>query len=508
MPLRINTSNLTGVALSKRLAKIAVATALLILLVREADWSRTAHYLERPSYGTLAAVFGAMFIGLVLSAWKWSYALKIQALSFRFGKLLRDLCAGFFFNSFLPTAIGGDAYRVYRTLPPDGYATRALAAVALERVIGLLALLILGCVGSLALMHRSTAARLYLMVAGLGALAAMFVLFAIRHGWVDRLAHRWRHLYAVEAFLHSIDLLRRHPDHWLPLIAISFAFQIVSIGVIFVLYHDINATITIPQCALIAAMVGLSAIMPISINGIGVMEGAFVGTAVALGLDYEQALIVAVERRFIALLLSAACGILYLVEAHRSNALTGHERLFGTLRALFRRDSACARTALQERPPPGAMNELPVPLDSGSVDRGGWDHSQILEYINDAIIIWEMNGRGILYWNRAAEHLYGYSRMAAHGRTTHQLLKTEFPGGIGQLESMLTRYGVWAGELSHVTQEGRRINVEGRLALMAQRDGHWLVLEVNRDLADHARARAAQAAMQSHIAILRSQVSR
>ncbi|MET0985548.1 MAG: lysylphosphatidylglycerol synthase domain-containing protein [Steroidobacteraceae bacterium] len=508
MPRRISASSLTGITLIKRLAKIAVATALLALLVQEADWSRTARYLERLSYSTLAAVFVAMFIGLVLSAWKWSYALKIQALSFRFGRLLRDLCTGFFFNSFLPTAIGGDAYRVYRTLPPDGYATRALAAVALERVIGLLALLVLGCVGALALMHRSTGARVYLVAAGCGALGAVLVLFAIRHGWVDRLAHRWRHLYAVDAFLHSVDLLRRHPDHWPPLIGLSFAFQIVSIGVIFVLYHDINATITIPQCALIAAMVGLSAIMPISINGIGVMEGAFVGTAVALGLDYEQALIVAIERRFIALLLSATCGILYLAEAHQSSAMTGQERLFSTLRSLLRRDSALARTAVQELPRRGAMNDLPVPLETGILSRDRWNHSEILEYIHDAIIIWEMNGRGILYWNRAAEHLYGYSRTAAHGRTTHELLRTEFPGGVRQLESMLTRYGVWAGELSHVTRDGRRINVEGRLALMAQRDGRWLVLEVNRDLADQALARAAQEAMQSHIAILRTQVSR
>jgi PAS domain-containing protein len=51
-----------------------------------------------------------------------------------------------------------------------------------------------------------------------------------------------------------------------------------------------------------------------------------------------------------------------------------------------------------------------------------WTHTPLLEYTHDAIIIWEMQGSGILYWNRAAEQLYGFTRAEAHGRTTHDLL--------------------------------------------------------------------------------------
>ena len=49
-----------------------------------------------------------------------------------------------------------------------------------------------------------------------------------------------------------------------------------------------------------------------------------------------------------------------------------------------------------------------------------WWHSELLEHTHDAIMIWEMEGAGILYWNHAAEQLTDtvVKRLAARLRTT------------------------------------------------------------------------------------------
>jgi PAS domain S-box-containing protein len=125
-----------------------------------------------------------------------------------------------------------------------------------------------------------------------------------------------------------------------------------------------------------------------------------------------------------------------------------------------------------------------------------WRPSDLLEYTNDVIIVWEMSGNGIVYWNRAAEQLYGYSRHEAHGRSTHELLRTQLGGGVSYLEQNLARYGVWVGELRHSTRDGREVVVEGRLAMLSQESGGWLVLEVNRDITDRTVAGAAQRIME------------
>src|SRR5262245_391503 len=91
---------------------------------------------------------------------------------------------------------------------------------------------------------------------------------------------------------------------------------------------------------------------------------------------------------------------------------------------------------------------------SAPTQESPWWHSDLLEYTHDAIIIWEMDGAGILYWNQAAEQLYGYTREEAQGKVTHDLLGTVSRKPVKQLESMLTRSGVRVRAVSHTTPDG------------------------------------------------------
>ena len=129
---------------------------------------------------------------------------------------------------------------------------------------------------------------------------------------------------------------------------------------------------------------------------------------------------------------------------------------------------------------------------------------QVLEYAHDAVILWQMDGAGIVYWNQAAESLYGYSREDVRGHVTHALLKTVPSGaGIDELEDKLARYGVWVGELQHTARDGRRILVSSRLSLLAQVDGKWLVLELNRDITDQVNAEQTSRATEQQLSTLR-----
>ena len=108
--------------------------------------------------------------------------------------------------------------------------------------------------------------------------------------------------------------------------------------------------------------------------------------------------------------------------------------------------------------------------------------SDVLEHTHDAVIVWAMGGKGIVFWNNAAERLYGYARDEVYGKVTHDLLKTRLTMDTAELESSITRDGKWAGELRHTARDGRQVIVDARLVLLPQVSDQRLVAEINRDV--------------------------
>jgi glycosyltransferase 2 family protein len=294
--------------------KFVVAAALLAVLAWNVEWGEAAGLVGRLSWWTLAVTLAGMVCELSLSVWKWSRALNMHGLDFPYGYLFRSACAGYFFNNFLPTSVGGDAYRVYRTLPADGYRSRAVSAVLVDRVSGFGALLTLGALGAGWMLRDSAIAQVYLALYLWAGSAAFGLLLALRCGWFRSLANRLRALKAFDAVLHNMEHLKRSPTAWLAQIALSFAFQLTSVAIVYWLFAQTGPPVPFAACALIAAAAGMAAVLPVSINGIGLMEGSFVLTAVALGAGYDEALLVAVVRRLMIAFVSLLCGLVYLAE--------------------------------------------------------------------------------------------------------------------------------------------------------------------------------------------------
>ncbi|GHO57013.1 PAS domain S-box protein [Ktedonobacter robiniae] len=105
----------------------------------------------------------------------------------------------------------------------------------------------------------------------------------------------------------------------------------------------------------------------------------------------------------------------------------------------------------------------------------------------DAILIRDPVSR-ILFWNRGAEQLYGWSEQEALGRITHSLLETRFPQSQAATDEALEQKGAWEGELTHTSRDGRTIVVESRQALIRDDQGKpQAILEVNHDITEHRR---------------------
>jgi PAS domain S-box-containing protein len=116
------------------------------------------------------------------------------------------------------------------------------------------------------------------------------------------------------------------------------------------------------------------------------------------------------------------------------------------------------------------------------------EKARLLDLANDAIFVKTATGT-ISYWNKGAERLYGWTMSEAVGRYPGELLHSEYPIPLQEIE----RGDSWQGELRQSTRDGRRIVVASRWTTLRDQNGKptgWL--EINTDIT--ARRRAEDAA--------------
>jgi two-component system CheB/CheR fusion protein len=107
----------------------------------------------------------------------------------------------------------------------------------------------------------------------------------------------------------------------------------------------------------------------------------------------------------------------------------------------------------------------------------------LLDLAHDASMVRDFEGQ-IQFWNRGAEELYGWKKDEALGKTTHSLLKTQFPQPFPEVLEQVRRNRHWEGELIHAGRDGRRIVVSSRWVYVEQGDAKPVILEINTDITD------------------------
>ena len=115
------------------------------------------------------------------------------------------------------------------------------------------------------------------------------------------------------------------------------------------------------------------------------------------------------------------------------------------------------------------------------------------------VLVRDMDDR-IVLWNRGAEKLYGFTLDEALGRTSHELLKTEFPEPLETIHEKLMATGEWEGELVHTKRDGSPIVVASVWTLERHSNGHpWRILESNTDITGRKRAEEATQLAQARL---------
>lgn len=302
------------------LAKALVTVALCAVIIWRGNWHAIWSSLTRADPLLIATVFCGMLLGVTISTYKWRLLLSIHGIDFPFGRLHGFYFTSVFFNNFLPSNIGGDVYRIYRTARHRPNRAGAVVAVFSERLTGIWALIALGAAGGTWVYAHSRPAPPWLLPATVtfGVIALLPLIFLPVAGkaafWFSE--RRWLPQ-KLKNVLMLLSDYRTHPLKTCQVIAISFGFHLFTLTWMLVLSVAVGSPSSIPRLVLGIAISNLAALLPVSINGIGLLDGSFIYVMHSLGMDFDPALMMMLLIRALLIPLSIIGGLFYL-RARRS----------------------------------------------------------------------------------------------------------------------------------------------------------------------------------------------
>ncbi len=281
-------------------ARLVVSALLLWILITKigTNWSETIPDATAHTMAWLAGALILTFLGVVLSAVRWSAVLAALDQHPPFGRLLSLYFAGQFVGNVLPSTIGGDALRVSRLSKDNGEGPTTFASVVLERLTGWLVLPVITLIGlavNPGLRELGKASAIAFAVAASTLVLLGVVLFLTARpgqGLEGRLEHNegWRRFTSAVRF--GIQRLVREPAATARILATGFAYQFILIGSALMAARALGLPAGAGPTALLAFLpaVLIAQVLPISISGLGVRELLFVLFLHPLGVPRSQAI--------------------------------------------------------------------------------------------------------------------------------------------------------------------------------------------------------------------------
>ena len=116
--------------------------------------------------------------------------------------------------------------------------------------------------------------------------------------------------------------------------------------------------------------------------------------------------------------------------------------------------------------------------------------AKLLDKSQDAILVRDLDDR-IIFWNKSAERMYGWSAAEVLGKRTTDFLFRRMPSDYEEAQKILLERGEWRGEFNQITKDGQELIVDGRWTLSRDDQGNPVQkMVVNTDITESKNLQA------------------
>ena len=288
--LKASTGDMRRILLST--LKILVSVALLYFSLRKIDLAELVSRLHVSSLGWIGLAIVVAFLQIFVGALRWREIGAECGAPLAIQQATRFNLIGTFFNQTLPSAIGGDAVRLWLVARTGSGWRAATYSILVDRAIGLIALAVI-IVASLPWSYRlitdphGRSALLFVDLAALAGGVGFLVFGRLRWPWLKR----WwvtHHLHACAILANRVIF---NGDRGPKVAVLSLLVHVLAVVIAWCVVQSIAAPVAFGQIFQLVPPVMLITILPISIGGWGVREASmglafgFAGLAASEGVN-------------------------------------------------------------------------------------------------------------------------------------------------------------------------------------------------------------------------------
>jgi glycosyltransferase 2 family protein len=302
--------------------KLVVSVGLLALLFTRIDASRLWMSVRGASLSWLAFGLAINAATVLICVWRWHLLLVAQDVVVTRRLLLDSFLVALFFNNFLPSNIGGDVIRIRDTARPAGSKTLATTVVLIDRIIGLIGLVLVAALGATIaadgggrtsltwavwlwagfFVGTIASAPAVLAPAGLGRLLQPLTVF--HPEWVGE---------RIERITLVLSRLRDRPSILLNCFGGAVLVQAATVLFYLAVARSLHINIGLWDLAVVVPLSFIVQMLPVSVNGFGVREATFSISFARLGLPIESGLLLSLVAIALTILFSLVGGAVYVV---------------------------------------------------------------------------------------------------------------------------------------------------------------------------------------------------
>jgi uncharacterized membrane protein YbhN (UPF0104 family) len=270
--------------------KVAVSAALITWLLSRTPMAAIGASLSSLDFGSLVGAFV-----LALAAW-WLSALRLWLLApeLRLHNVVRMTFVAFYYGAVLPGQVAGDVMKAYGLSHDQSAPGQAMAITLIDRVVAVFALFLLGAC-AVPWVDRAPGSLMFMFA--LAAATIVLGMLVLAHPRAHALFMRWlgpgqpTGLRALPGRLVvGLHTVLQHPRRLLLCFLAALAFHGLNVVIHMVLGRALGIDLSAMAWCLVYSGIALLLLLPISIAGLGLREGGYVGLLGMFDVAASQAL--------------------------------------------------------------------------------------------------------------------------------------------------------------------------------------------------------------------------